>query len=177
MTFAASRDTDFVRFWFLTIDDDVKGGEIEYEETLQFIDHVIQHPKGWSGHGYVFEMISAEEGQIVRRDVRNHKYVMHLRISTPETILEACTFGGLSCADLKSNIIYFNKERWLNGSIESGLSLKAYRVYVVSHEIGHLLGRGHQKCSLRLDDDCPIMYQQTISKGCCKPNIYPLPWE
>jgi predicted Zn-dependent protease len=176
MAFSASKDKTFVRFWFLTIDDDVKP-YIPYEETADFIDAVLQHPEGWSKHGYVFERIQADEGLIARRKRSNYKYVLHLRVSTADTVKKACNFGGLSCANLKDNIVYFNKDRWLHGSKESGLSLDAYRVYVVCHEVGHLLDRGHKKCSNDINEACPIMYQQTISKGCCKPNIWPLDWE
>lgn len=176
MSFAASKDNSFIRFWFLTIDDDVKH-EVDYEETVQFIDEVLQHPNGWKGHGYMFELISPEEGMLARKSRRNYKYVLHLRISTAKTVEKECKFGGLSCANLKDNVIYFNRDRWLYGSKESGLSLPAYRVYVVCHEVGHLLDRGHKKCSASGEEKCPVMYQQTISKGCCKPNVWPLPWE
>jgi len=179
MTFAASDDPTFPRFWFLTIDDDVIDEDIpgiNREEISDFIEDVLLHPMGWLSHGYTFIQCTPEEGLRVRSNHKNKKFVLHLRMSRPETIKKQCNFGGLSCADLAQNIVYFNLDRWLHGSIESSLSLPAYRVYVVCHEVGHLLNRRHNKCGKK-DGACPVMYQQTISKGCCKPNPWPLAWE
>jgi hypothetical protein len=54
--------------------------------------------------------------------------------------------------------IYIDEENWRMGVPESGLSVKDYRQYVLFHEIGHVLGYGHQPC---LTKKCPIMYQMT----------------
>lgn len=172
--FAASKDTSFPRFWFLTVDEDVYG--IDEGETADFIEQVLLHPMAWRKHGYKFIRILPEEGFVARKTVANRKHVLHLRISLPETIDRHCKFDGLSCANLKDNVVYFNRDRWLHGSKASGLSLEAYRVYVICHEVGHLLDRGHKRCSDDMDR-CPVMYQQTISKGCCRPNAWPLDWE
>ena len=54
-----------------------------------------------------------------------------------------CHFTGLSCADLSDNTIYININRWRRGSKRSLLDLDSYRTYVINHEVGHILGRGH----------------------------------
>jgi len=171
--FAASSNT-FPRFWFLTIDKDVPKGTINYDETVQFIQTVLDDQRGWSRKGYTFHNITSKEGLKTRKNKMAQRYILHLRISTEKTVDKECGFGGLSCANLGKNVVLFNLNRWLYGSQESSLPLHHYRVYVINHEIGHLLSRGHRGCSRIKMDKCPIMYQQTISKGCCIPNIFPL---
>jgi hypothetical protein len=173
----ASRDPSYRRYWFLTVDEDVKDEEIQEEEVTLFIDDVLHDPRGWKQSGYTFEYISPVEGLYARTVLKRQKDVLHLRISTQKTVEKKCQFTGLSCADLRKNVIYFNRDRWLHGSKESRMNIEDYRTYLVNHEIAHLLGRAHSSCD---DDDtgvCGVTYQQTVSKGCCTPNPYPLYWE
>ena|SRR6478609_3669065 len=172
----ASIDISYTRLWFLTIDDDTSH-LVKASDVARTIDTNLLDPKGWKRFGYNFTQINPAYGLYLRLNKNNWKYVIHVRISMEETIKGACGFGKLSCADMAKNIIYFNVNRWLYGSKESGLSLEDYKNYLIFHEWGHLLGRGHATCSKNEDDPCPIMYQQTISKGCCRPNSYPLDGE
>ena len=57
--------------------------------------------------------------------------------------------------------IYINADNWVEGVVESGLSLADYRRYVINHEFGHGLGFNHAKCTT---NPCPVMYQST--RGC-----------
>ena len=91
-------------------------------------------------------------------------------------IKRTCNFSGLSCADTKYNKIYINVDRWRKGSRLSKLSLDDYRVYVINHEVGHILGRQHVKPG-NSGTKVPVMVQQTLGIGNCKPNPWPLHWE
>ena len=66
--------------------------------------------------------------------------------------------------------MYLNYDRWINGSPASKLDLEDYRQYMVSHEIGHILGKGHKKCPCK-GCHAPIMMQQTLGIEQCIPNI------
>src|SRR6478609_4350090 len=171
----ASKSTNYVRYWFLTIDPDVN--DVDGDEMCYIINTVLSDPRGWNKKGYYFQQVSIEDGLWARGQPGMKKFVIHVHVSTNDTVKSECGFGNLSCADMKSNIIYFNRDRWLYGSKESRMSLDAYRTYVTNHEFGHLLDRGHHGCSRNRNDICPAMLQQTISKGCCKPNPWPLDWE
>lgn len=167
-------------YWFLTVDRDVV--DVDAEDAAAMVEGVLADPRGWVRFGYTFQRVPVCCGLKARRDkgVQNFagkESVFHLRISTEETVLRTCRFAGLSCADLRDNVIYFNKNRWVGGSPQSGLVGIDYIRYVILHEIGHLLGRGHHSCTANENDACPVMYQQSISTGCCRPNPWPLDWE
>jgi len=116
----------------------------------------LADPDGWAGKGYTFTEVK-----------QNPKVT--IRLSTPETIHKICKDGTLSCAELGGHRMYLNASRWMHGAPKSKLDLENYRQYVVSHEMGHILGHDHAKCPGR-DQPAPIMMQQTLGIGQCKPN-------
>lgn len=126
--------------------------QIEY-----YIGIYLNDPNGWSKHGYFFEPVSQNEH-------------IKIRLSMPKTIDKICGLdGNLSCAELGGKNMYLNADRWFNGSKQSKLSLTDYRQYMISHELGHILGYEHEKCPC-VGCKAPIMMQQTKGIGKCKPN-------
>lgn len=122
-----------------------------------YIGAYLNDPDGWSKHGYFFEPVDNRES-------------VFIRLSSPSTIQKICGLpGNLSCAELGGRHMYLNADRWFHGSRESKLSLEDYRQYMVSHEIGHILGHDHKKCPCK-GCNAPIMMQQTKGIGECKPN-------
>lgn len=170
-----SKSIEFPRLWFLTVDKDVR--DVNLEETESLIENILEDKRGWKKYGYTFIKIRTEIGMQLRGDRKNKTFIFHLRMSSEKTVKKECGFGKLSCAMLNENVVLFNRDRWLYGSKESQMSLTDYRKYVTMHEVGHLLDRDHESCSAKMNDLCPVMYQQTISKGCCKANPWPLDWE
>jgi len=142
-----------IRYRF-TVDSDVHipaSGQIAF-----YVMGYLNHPDGWSKHGYFFEPVTSGESVLIR-------------LSTPATIQLQCGNGKLSCAELGGRNMYLNSERWVHGAPPSKLSLDDYRQYMVSHEIGHILGFDHKKCPCK-GCPAPIMMQQTLGISNCKPN-------
>ena len=129
----------------------------DHQEFNMMVYAYLNDPDGWESQGYSFEY--SED---------NPDVIIHL--STPKSIKKNCGLpDNLSCATLGGNKIYLNAERWWYGAVESKLDLEDYRQYVISHEIGHILGFDHKKCPC---EGCkaPIMMQQTLGIGKCIPN-------
>jgi hypothetical protein len=119
----------------------------------------LNDPDGWATYGYFFEPVEHNESVLIR-------------LSSPSTIKNVCGLpDNLSCAEMGGRYMYLNSNRWFYGSKESQLSLAQYRQYMVSHEIGHILGNGHKKCPCK-GCDAPIMMQQTLGIGECRPNTH-----
>jgi hypothetical protein len=130
----------------------VPPGQVEF-----FIVTYLNDPEGWSTKGYFFEPVST-----------NTDVTIHL--SSQLTVDNNCGLEGrLSCAEFKGKTVWLNAERWYHGASKSKLSLDDYRQYMVSHEIGHILGYDHTQCPCK-NCPAPIMMQQTKGIGKCLPN-------
>jgi len=143
----------------ITVDDDVvRKYKIQDTSSIVFLILIyLNDPDGWAKKGYWFEQT-------------NYGEKIHIRLSSTETISKQCGLEGqLSCAILGGNKVWLNAERWFNGSAKSGLALDNYRQYMVSHEIGHIFGHEHTECACK-NCKAPIMMQQTVGIGQCKPN-------
>lgn len=138
------------------------------EPIIEKIRSVLNDKRGWKKSGYSFKHKKED-----REDQYHYFRICFVKQSYIEGI---CHFTGLSCADLTNNTIYININRWRRGSNRSGLDLDSYRTYVINHEVGHILGRGHNKPGRR-GSKVPVMVQQTLGIGECKPNPWPLRWE
>jgi hypothetical protein len=68
--------------------------------------------------------------------------------------------------------VIINDLRWRTGT-PTWPAVREYRDYVVNHELGHWLGRGHTSCPGR-GGPAPVMMQQSIGLGGCVTNTWPL---
>ena len=146
-----------LRYKFSIDEDVIKHYSIRNTAIIHYaIMCYLNHPEGWSSKGYFFEPVDTGEN-------------ITIRIVMPKLAETICKFKNLSCAELGGRTIFLNAYRWFNGSKKSKLNLDGYRQYLVSHEIGHILGHGHRQCPCK-GCKAPIMMQQTLGIGSCKPN-------
>ena len=165
---------------YVTIDNDVT---YDFDTFFEKLKSVILDEREWSKKEYYFMFVSSTKFSIVPDKPRkpNHYKKLIIRLSQNDTVRDQCStiYKGkdlrLSCFDptVCPNEILINEYRWKHGSKESKLSMDDYRTYIVNHEMGHALGRYHSECTC---DGCdvPVMVQQTLSIGNCKPNPGPL---
>jgi hypothetical protein len=147
-----------IRYTFRIDPDVIQEHEIHIPVQIgYYVGAYLNDPNGWAKYGYFFEPVESRESVLIR-------------LSSPATIKKICGLpGNLSCAELGGRHMYLNADRWFHGAAASKLSLTDYRQYMISHEIGHILGHEHKKCPCK---NClaPIMMQQTKGIGECKPN-------
>ena len=115
-------------------------------------------------------------GRLSFQRVDSGPVAMRVTLASPRTTDRLCaplrTAGIYSCASGKRAVV--NLHRWENGAVAYRGRLADYRLYVVNHEVGHVLGHGHTSCPGpgRL---APIMVQQTKGVGRCVANPHPFP--
>jgi len=135
------------------VDTDVHYPKQTFLDLLQIY---LADPDGWAGKGYHFEY--------------DPKASLIIRLSSTRTIQTECGLPkGLSCAVLGGKKMWLNSDRWLKGAPASQLPLDSYRQYMVSHEMGHILGHEHSNCPGK-GEEAPIMLQQTLGLKGCRPN-------
>lgn len=95
-------------------------------------------------------------------------------LASPRTTDELCaplsTKGKVSCRN--GDDVVINAWRWAEGAASYAGDLAAYRIYVVNHEVGHGLGRGHLTCTGK-GEAAPVMLQQTLGLHGCRANPWP----
>ena len=124
---------------------------------------ILNDPRGWS-------TIIDKKFQFTSLDRSDFEIIF----ATPNTVDELCaplaTNGIYSCR--RENKVVLNYFRWLAGAKDFGTDLSTYRLYLVNHEVGHMLGWGHNACPAE-GALAPLMMQQSKSTNGCKPYGWP----
>jgi len=150
ITYHVSIDSDVIKKYSI-----FDAGERQFDFYIMVY---LNSPDGWSQYGYTFEPTDKVKAKV------------WIRLSLSKTINEICGFSEkLSCAVLNGRDMYLCAERWFEGAPKSKLHLDDYRQDMVSHEIGHILGKEHVVCHGK-GKPAPIMMQQTLGIGECNPN-------
>jgi len=135
---------------------------------------LVVHPHGWTRLGYNFTIVDPLTAKSRSRKPRIPRISIQL---CPQTVMDALfpQFADtkLSVCNMVTRNIYINEDRWCRKrKDESQMSLPAYRLYVIQHELGHALGRGHASCA-GPGRQAPIMLQQTLGLNNCLPFPFP----
>ena len=69
--------------------------------------------------------------------------------------------------------IIINNFRWKEGAVDFGRDIETYRLYLINHETGHLLGWQHKECP-KEGAIAPVMMQQSKGTNGCLPYGWPV---
>ena len=137
----------------VVVDSDVN---FSLQDFARDVAICLADPNGWESKGYRFFQVK-----------RNPQVIIHL--TSKAGLRKIGCNDNLSCAEFGGNEVRINADNWKHGSAKSGQDLNGYRQYVISHEIGHILGHDHVKCPAK-GQLAPIMLQQTLGLHGCLPN-------
>ncbi|QOR72612.1 DUF3152 domain-containing protein [Ruania alkalisoli] len=143
-----------------------EGLAIDAEVFGDFVMTTLNDPRGWGHQGdLVFARTDGEAD-------------MRVVLASPELTDRMCaplrTVGEYSCG--REGHAVLNAVRWANATdaFLAEATITDYRHYLVTHEVGHLLGHQHRDCPAA-GDVAHVMQQQTISLQGCQPNGWVAP--
>ena len=128
------------------------------------ITSILNDPRGWNN-------ITEKEFLLVSEEDADFTFIFSSPDKTDELCAPLETNGIYSCRNEEEIII--NYFRWENGAIDFGNDMKTYRLYLINHETGHILGWGHTGCP-KDGALAPVMMQQSKTTDGCTPYGWPL---
>ncbi|WP_344354923.1 DUF3152 domain-containing protein [Brachybacterium phenoliresistens] len=142
----------------------VEGGTgLDADASAQEVAQILADERGWTAVEDVsFQQVADPE-----------QAEFTISLASPPTVDRLCapaqTHGRWSCRIGEDVVL--NTDRWtlMTPTYDD---LSAYRAYMVNHEVGHFLGHGHETCS-GAGRAAPVMLQQSIDLGGCRPNPWP----
>lgn len=130
------------------------------------VDATLLDPQGWVRAGFVFE----------KRPDAPYLIVLAEGPEVDALCLPYDTYGRYSCQN--GPVVALNADRWRTATPQWTGDLETYRLMLVNHEVGHLVGQHHPdvQCPGR-GERAPIMAQQSTELDGCLPNPWPLDHE
>jgi hypothetical protein len=130
----------------------------------KLITSILNDPRGWNN-------ITEKKFLLVSEEDADFTFIFSSPDKTDELCAPLETNGIYSCRNEEEIII--NYFRWENGAIDFGNDMKTYRLYLINHETGHILGWGHTGCP-KDGALAPVMMQQSKTTDGCTPYGWPL---
>jgi len=147
------------------------GIPVAAEDFAAIVDRTLGDQRSWIGGANV-------RLQRVAGDAASSGFTVAL--VTPGTAQKLCGAVGLdifwhgepytSCQAGARAVI--NLSRYLKAVPNYGAPLADYQQYAINHEVGHVLGHGHELCPTK-GQPAPVMQQQTFDLQGCTANSWP----
>lgn len=130
------------------------------------VNRVLGDPRGWQRGGFRLREDPTAEFRIV--------------LAEPDDAQQLCrpydVYRKYSCQN--GPVVVINADRWRHATPQWTGGLATYRVMLVNHEVGHLLGMPHPEVQCPgPGQPAPIMAQQSTELRGCAPNPWPLDHE
>jgi len=145
------------------------GLPVDADSVAAIVSDILTDDRSWIGlEDISFQVVADADPDLL------------VTVASPATTDAMClplnTVGKLSCR--RGDQIILNVDRWLRGpdvyhSNYAG-ALDEYRRYLVNHEVGHYLGKGHVRPPCSSDVRAPVMMQQTFGLRGCAINGWPI---
>jgi hypothetical protein len=134
------------------------------------VEATLSDPRSWGSGGQMsVQRVGAPEAAASQYDFR-------VSLISPGSMERYCpgvgTGGYTSCRYGERAVI--NLARWATAVPHYDGDIETYRHYVVNHEVGHALGKGHVECP-GPGQVAPVMLQQTLGLDGCVKNAWPHP--
>ena len=125
---------------------------------------ILNNDLGWKNvANKSFQLTSAEDSDYI--------YIFASPDKTDELCAPIETNSIYSCR-YENNII-LNFFRWQEGAVDFKNDMETYRIYLINHETGHILGWGHVGCP-KEGAVAPVMMQQSKGTDGCVPYGWPV---
>ncbi|MER6910221.1 DUF3152 domain-containing protein [Streptomyces sp. NPDC000594] len=140
------------------------GTGLTADAVAEEIDGILRDPRGWT-----------RQGAASFQRVASPPYDMVVHVVSPGTTDKLCgqwgleTRGQVNCASAPDLIV--NVRRWVELSDQYPNRPHDYHALIINHEVGHVLGHGHQGCP-GAGRPAPAMMQQIKGVRGCRAN----PW-
>jgi len=150
-----------------TVRVEVESGlDVDRVAFAKFVMATLNDKRSWTENG---------KRRFARTDAATAD--IQVLLASPAKSASIClplhTFGKLSCRH-GANTAVLTYYRWVKAIPEYASNHTGYREYVINHEVGHVLGHGHEYCAGK-GALAPLMMQQTKGLKGCRPNPWPHP--
>lgn len=146
------------------------GIDVDGAGFASAVESTLGDPRSWGNDGRMsFQRVGATEAAA-------GDFEFKVSLVSPGHMETYCpgvgTGGYTSCRYADRAVI--NLARWATAVPDYEGDIATYRRYVVNHEVGHVLGNGHQPCP-GTGQVAPVMQQQTLGLEGCAKNAWPYP--
>ena len=125
---------------------------------------LLNNDLGWSN-------VAEKSFQLTNSEDSDYVYIFASPDKTDELCAPIETNSIYSCRN--ENNIVFNFFRWQEGAVDFKKDMETYRIYLINHETGHILGWGHVGCP-KEGAVAPVMMQQSKGTDGCVPYGWPV---
>ncbi|WP_280791101.1 DUF3152 domain-containing protein [Blastococcus sp. CT_GayMR16] len=146
------------------------GIDVDGSAFAAAVESTLGDPRSWGNEGRMsFQRVGATEAAAGQFDFK----VSLVSPGNMETYCPGVGTGGYTSCRYGDRAT-INLARWATAVPDYQGDIATYRLYVINHEVGHVLGNGHEPCP-GTGEIAPVMQQQTLGLDGCVKNAWPYP--